>query len=90
MRNKEQKDIWQDMKDIWNKQPQSEKINIQVSELIAEFKSKISQFEKDLIYKDIAFIESSTSQFEKKLIQRDINLFTSLLKKMINKFRMKK
>ena len=90
MWDKEQKDIWQDIKDIWNKQPQSEKINIQVSELIAEFKGKISQFEKDLIYTDIAFIKSSTSQFEKKLIQRDVNLFTSFLKKMSSKFRMKK
>lgn len=90
MWNKEQKDIWQDIKDIWNKQAQSEKINIQVSELIAEFKGKTSQFEKDLIYKDIAFIKSSTSQFEKKSIQRDINLFTSFFKKLINNFKTKK
>ncbi len=90
MWNKEQKDIWQDIKDIWNKQPQSEKINIQVSDLIAEFKGKISQFEKGLIYKDIAFIKSSTSSFEKNSIRRDLNLFTSLFKKMITKFRTKK
>ena len=49
MWNNEQKNIWQDIKDTWNDQPQSEKINIQVSQLLNEFKSKASQFEKDSI-----------------------------------------
>lgn len=40
MWNSDQKNIWQDIKDTWNEQPQSEKINIQVSQLINEFKSK--------------------------------------------------
>lgn len=53
MWNKEQKDNWQDLKDIWNNQPQSEKINIQTSNLILELKSKVSQFEKDSIKNDL-------------------------------------
>ena len=39
MWNSEQKNIWQDIKNTWNDPPQSEKINIQVSQLINEFKS---------------------------------------------------
>jgi hypothetical protein len=89
MWNKEQKDIWRDIKNIWNNQPQSEKINIQVSKLIVDFKSKISQFEKDSINKDIAMLKRSVSQFEKKSILRDINIITSFIKKVIDKFRMK-
>jgi len=90
MWNNEQKDIWEDIKDIWNNQPQSEKINIQVSKLVAEFKSKISQFEKDSINKDLAFINSSISQFEKESIKRDLNLFSTLLKKLLAKLKKKK
>ena len=57
MWNSEQKNIWQELKNTWNEQPQSEKINIQVSQLINEFKSKVSQFEKDSINSDIATLK---------------------------------
>ncbi len=90
MWNNKQKDIWKDIYDTWNKQPQSERINIQVSKLVDEFKSKISQFEKDSINKDLAFINSSVSNFEKESIKKDINLFTTLLKKIISKLKKKK
>ncbi len=89
MWNNEQKEVWQEIKDIWKNQPQSEKINIQVSNLISEFKSKISQFEKDSINRDIARITASVSQFEKDSITRDINIITGLIKKLIGKFRKK-
>ena len=49
MWNSEQKNIWKDIKNTRNEQHQSEKINIQVSQLINEFKGKVSQFEKDSI-----------------------------------------
>ena len=78
MKNSEKKNIWQDIKNIWNEQPQSEKINIQVSQLITEFKSKVSQFEKDSIKSDIAIMNfhfdkfkksNKINQFEKNLIK---------------------
>ena len=40
MWNSEQKNIWQELKNTWNEQPQSEKINIQVSQLIMSLKVK--------------------------------------------------
>ena len=66
MRSKEQNDIWQDLKEVWNNQPESEKINIQASNLILELKSKVSQFEKDSIRKDIKFIKKIIDKFRNK------------------------
>lgn len=77
MWNKEQKNIWQDIKNTWNDQPQSEKINIQVSQLLNELKSKASQFEKDSINKDLAFINSSITKYEKDSIKRDLAFMTN-------------
>ena len=87
MWSKEQNEVWQDLKEIWNNQPQSEKINIQTSNLILELKSKISQFEKDSIKKDLKFIKSSVSQFEKDSIKKDINIISTFIKKIIDKIR---
>ena len=86
MWNSEQKNIWQDIKNTWNEQPQSEKINIQVSQLINEFKSKVSQFEKDSINSDIATLKLNwdktkrnyLTQFEKDLIEKHKNTFNNL------------
>jgi len=85
MWNNEQKNIWQDIKDTWNDQPQSEKINIQVSQLLNEFKSKASQFEKDSIKKDIAFITSSITKFEKDSIKRDLTFISTSVTKFEKK-----
>ncbi|CAM1363263.1 conserved hypothetical protein [Tenacibaculum sediminilitoris] len=85
MWNNEQKNIWHDIKDAWNDQPQSEKINIQVSQLLDEFKSKASQFEKDSINKDLAFITSSTTKFEKDSIKRDLAFITTSVTKFEKK-----
>ena len=98
MKNSEQKNIWQDIKDTWNDQPQSEKINIQVSQLLNEFKGKVSQFEKDSINSDIATLKANwiqtkrekVSQFEKDSIKRDINIISKFIRKIIDKFRFKK
>ena len=95
MWNSEQKNIWQDIKDTWNEQPQSEKINIQVSQLINEYKSKVSQFEKDSINSDIATLKlnwakmkrNNVSQFEKDSIKKDINIISEFIKKVINRFK---
>ena len=92
MKNSEKKNIWQDIKNTWNEQPQSEKINIQVSQLINEYKSKVSQFEKDSIKSDIANLNihwnkfkksNKINQFEKDLIkktntQNNIGLFIGI------------
>ena len=95
MWNSEQKNIWQDIKDTWYEQPQSEKINIQVSKLINEFKGKVSQFEKDSINSDIAALKlnwsktkrNNISQFEKDSIKKDLNIISEFIKKVINKFK---
>ena len=73
MWNNEQKNIWQDIKDTWNNEPQSENINIRVSQLLNEFIGKVSEFEKDSIDSDIAILKihwakttkGKVSQFEK-------------------------
>ena len=57
---------------------QTEKINIQMSSLIVELKSKSSQFEKDSIKRDIKTIKSMTSQFEKDSITKDLKKLTQL------------
>ena len=83
------------LKNTWNEQPQSEKINIQVSQLINEFKSKVSQFEKDSINSDIATLKlnwaktkrNNVSQFEKDSIKKDINIISEFIKKVINRFK---
>ena len=95
MWNSEQKNIWQDIKNTWNDPPQSEKINIQVSQLINEFKSKVSQFEKDSINSDIAALKlnwaktkrNNVSQFEKYSIKKDLNIISEFIKKVINRFK---
>lgn len=95
MWNNKQKNIWQDIKDTWNDQPQSEKINIQVSQLLNEFKGKVGQFEKDSINSDIATLKASwaktkrdkVSQFEKASIKKDINIISRFIKRIIDKFK---
>ncbi len=95
MWNNGQKNIWQDIKDTWNDQPQSEKINIQVSQLINEFKSKVSKFEKDSINSDVAALKANwtktkrdnVSQFERDSIKKDINMISGFIKKVINRFK---
>ena len=95
MWNSEQKNIGQELKNTQNEQPQSEKINIQVSQLIYEFESKVSQFEKDSINSDIATLKlnwtktkrNNVSQFEKDSIKKDLNLISKFIKKVINRFK---
>lgn len=95
MWNSKKKNIWRDIKNTWNEQPQSEQINIQVSQLINEFKSKVSQFEKDSINSDIATLKlnwartksNNVSQLEKDSIKKDINIISDFIKKVINKFK---
>ena len=95
MWNKGQENIWQDIQNTWNDQPQAEKINIQISQLINEFKSKVSQFEKDSINSELVTLKTNltkakrdhVSQFEKNSIKKDINLISRLLKKVINRFK---
>jgi hypothetical protein len=95
MRDNKQKNIWQDIKDTWNDQPQSEKINIQISQLVNEFNSKVSQFEKDSINSDVAALKANwtktkrdnVSQFERDSIKKDINMISEFIKKVINRFK---
>ena len=93
MKNSEQKNSWQDLKNTWNDQPQFETITIQVSQLIKEFKSKASQFEKKSINSDIAALKlnwaqtkrNKVSQFEKDSIKKDINIISEFIKKIMTR-----
>ena len=83
-------DLWDELKDVWRSSSRSEKIELQISGLVAELKSKVSQFEKDSIRSDIKTIKSSISQFEKDSIARDITKITASIKKIISYFKKKK
>ena len=95
MWDNEQKNIWQDIKDTWNDQPQSAKINIQILQLVNEFKSKVSHFEKNAINSDVAALKANwtktkrdkVSQFERDSIKKDINMLSGFIKKIINRFK---
>ena len=96
MARQEQKDDWQEIKDIWKNQILTEEINILISKLVSEIKAKMSQFEKDSIKSDMIKVRSSwdqfkgkVSQFEKDSIKKDVAKITSLLRKFLNKIRRK-
>ncbi len=84
------KDLWQELKEVWKNSSHTEKINFQMSSLIVELKSKVSQFEKDSIKKDIKRINVLTSQFEKDSISNDIRKITLAIRKVIQYFKLKK
>jgi len=97
MVRQEQKETWQEVKEIWGNSSQGEKINFQVSKLINELKGKISQFEKDSIESDMVKVrdswskyKDSVSQFEKDSISKDLLQINKLLKKLLQKLRIKK
>ena len=83
-------DFWKELKYIWGNSYQTEKINLQMSNLIVELKSKINTFEKDSIKKDIKTIKTYTTQFEKDSIARDMKKITSAIRKIIEYFKIKK
>ncbi len=83
-------DLWKELKYIWKNSSQTEKINLQMSDLIVELKSKISTFEKDSIKRDIKTIKKYTTQFEKDSITMDIKTITSAIRKVIQYFKIKK
>ncbi len=88
MNHKAQEFEWQELKDIWTSSPKTKQINIEISALLNQLKSKVSQFEKDSIKSDINMLEASwgktkgkVSQFEKDLVKKDLQLFTKLFRK---------
>ena len=92
----EQEQTWNDIKDIWSNSAKGAKINFQITELINELKGKMSQFEKDSIKSDInkvkltwAHDKKKVSQFEKDSINKDLNIITTLIKKLMAKFKSK-
>ncbi len=89
MMEEELKDIWGELRDVWRSSSQSEKIELHMSGLLAELKSKVSRFEKDSIKKDIKTIKSSISQFEKDSIKKDITKITASIRKIIQYFKRK-
>jgi len=90
MSGKEQKEIWQEIKEIWNHSSEGERINFHISKLMIELRSKVSQFEKDAISRDISKITESISDFERDSIKGDIAKITRSLRKFLNLLRKKK
>ena len=92
----QQEQNWNEIKEIWSNSEKGAKINFQVTKLINELKSKMSQFEKDSIKSDINNIKSTwahdkkkVSQFEKDSIKKDLNMITTLIKKLMANFKSK-
>lgn len=72
MVNHAQEEAWNDVKNMWNTSSEVKEIKITMSELMDELKAMTSQFEKDLINKDIQLIKESISEFEKKTLKKEI------------------
>ncbi len=92
-----QKIEWQEVKEIWKNSSQSKKIDIHISQLKEELKSKSSEFEKNSINSDISVItpywddfKSKTSQFEKDSVKNDLSKINKLLKNFLSLFNKKK
>ena len=97
MAKQEQRETWQDIKEIWGHSSLGEKINFQFSTLIEELKANTSQWEKDSIKSDVTKIKSSweqykgnVSQWEKDSISKDVSKISQLLKKFFKKLKRKK
>ncbi|MFD2567621.1 hypothetical protein [Pseudotenacibaculum haliotis] len=83
MWGKEQQEVWSEIKSMWNESSHSKEIKIDMSKLVTELEQYTSQFERDLIQKDINFIKRNVSQFEKDSIKSDIAIITKAVKKFI-------
>ncbi|MCJ8288981.1 MAG: hypothetical protein HRT58_06155 [Crocinitomicaceae bacterium] len=97
MSGQEQAEIWDDIKEIWGNSSKGEKINFQVTKLISELKSKMSEFETNSINSDMTKVKSSwkqykgkVSQFEKDSVSKDVLMITRFLKKVLRKLKLKK
>jgi hypothetical protein len=97
MAKQEQRETWQDIKEIWGNSSLGEKINFQFSTLIEELKANTSQWEKDSIKSDVTKIKSSwkqykgnVSQWEKDSISKNLLKISQLLKKFLKKLKRKK
>ncbi|SFB54245.1 hypothetical protein [Algoriphagus aquimarinus] len=96
MKNQEQAESWDEIKELWNNSAKGDEINFQFSTLISELKSKMSEFETNSIKSDITQIKSSWNQykekvspFEKKSIASDLKMITEFIKKILQKMKLK-
>jgi len=92
-----QKIEWQEVKEIWKNSSQSKKIDIHISQLKEELKSKSSEFEKNSIKSDILVLtpywedfKSKTSQFEKDSVKNDLLKINKCLKNFLSQFKRNK
>lgn len=67
MMEQELKQVWQDLKKIWNNSSQADKINFPVAGLMIDLKAKISKFEMDSINRDITKISTSIKRIINQL-----------------------
>lgn len=96
MNKQDQHDTWDEMKEIWGNSSKGSTINFQVSELVNELKSKMSEFEKTSIQSDVSQLKLSwkdykgkVSQFEKDSISKDLSIISSFFKRFIGLFKRK-
>ena len=78
--------FWEDLKNTWNAQPESKRINIEVNQLINSFKTKVGDFEKQSIENDLKNITASISDFEKNAIKKDLKFIADLFQKIKSLF----
>lgn len=88
---------WQEVKEIWKNSSQTKKIDIQISRLQKELKTKTSEFEKNSIKSDISILapywedfKSKTSEFEKESVKSDLSKINRALKNFLSFFKKKK
>lgn len=81
--------FWENLRNTWNTQPESEQIIIETDQLIQAFKAKLSVFEKNAIKNDWKFITASISDFEKQSIQNDLAFWKTLFNRIKAKFKNK-
>lgn len=90
MMNKEDKIIWDDCVALWRRSSQAERVELEFTKLVPafeSFKSRISDFEKNAIQRDIKNIKRLTSDFEKNSINRDLDLVRRSVRKFLSYFK---
>lgn len=96
MNTQDQHETWNELKDIWGNSAKGSTINFQVSELVNELKSKMSEFEKTSIQSDMSQLKISwedykgkVSQFEKDSISKDLSMISGFFKRFLRLFKKK-
>ena len=96
MLKQEEREAWREIKEIWGKSSQGEKISFQFSKLINELNNSMSQWEKDAVKSDLIKVKKSwdkykgnVSQWEKDAVSKDLTRISKLFKIFLKKLKRK-